>query len=66
MTEPFLLDFVAARAALGGIGRTTMYGLVNSGSLTAVKIGRRTFITRSSVEAYVTEIAMKAGSDDAA
>lgn len=42
---------------LGGIGKTKLYDLVNSGDLTKVNIGRRGFITRKSIEAYVDRIA---------
>ena len=66
MTSPLLLDFPEARTALGGIGRTTLYELVNSHQLTAAKIGRRSFITRASIEAYVDRLTATASDPDAA
>ena len=42
---------------LGGIGITTVYKLVAEGELTKVNIGRRAFITRKSIEAYVDRLA---------
>jgi len=42
-----------AMAALGGIGRTTLYELIATGRLTKVNIGRRSFITAKSIDTYV-------------
>ncbi len=36
--------------------RTNTYKLINSGQLAAVKIGRRTFITRDSAEAWARSL----------
>lgn len=36
-----------------GVGRTTVYSLISAKSLDAVKIGRRTLVTVSSVKALV-------------
>lgn len=33
-----------------GVGKTMVYELIKLGGLTKIKIGRRTFVTRSSVE----------------
>lgn len=41
---------------LGYLGRTKVYELVNAGELTKVSIGRRGFITRASIEAYVERL----------
>jgi excisionase family DNA binding protein len=38
------------------VGRTTVYELVAEGELVLVKIGRRSFITRESVDAYVERL----------
>lgn len=38
---------------LGGLGRTTIYRLIESGELTRVNIGRRAFITSESISAFV-------------
>lgn len=45
---------------LGGVGITTVYRLVAEGELVKVNIGRRAFITRKSIEAYVDRIASRA------
>jgi hypothetical protein len=41
---------------LGGLGLTKTYELISSGDLHKVNIGRRGFITQSSVEAYVARL----------
>ena len=41
------------RTVLGGIGNTTLYALIASGDLEAIKVGRRTFLTVQSLEAFV-------------
>lgn len=51
-----LLDYDAARAALGGIGRTKLWDLVTQGEITRVNVGRRSFITAESLAAYVERI----------
>ena len=56
---------------LGGIGRTTIYGLIGSGKLVAVKLGSRTLITAASIQALLDSlprVASKLGSrrEDAA
>ena len=38
-----------------GLGRTSIYNLINEGRLTTVKLGRRTLIKVSSVEALIRE-----------
>jgi hypothetical protein len=47
--ERLLLNIRDARTALGGIGNTHFFALVNAKRLTRVKIGRRTFVTAESV-----------------
>ena len=42
---------------LGGIGRTKVYELINGGELTKVRIGARAFITRESLEGFLTRLA---------
>jgi hypothetical protein len=44
-------------AALGNIGRTTLYELVKQRHLTKVNIGRRGFITAESLASYVDRLA---------
>lgn len=53
-----LLDSIDdAQTRLGQLGRTKLYELIKDGELTTVKIGRRSFITRRSIEAYVDRLA---------
>lgn len=42
---------------LGGLGITTVYRLIAEGELVKVNIGRRAFVTRKSIEAYVDRLA---------
>ena len=52
-----LVSILEAREQwLGGIGHTTMYDLINKGEVVKVSIGRRSFITRESLTAYVDRI----------
>jgi predicted DNA-binding transcriptional regulator AlpA len=53
---PLLLSIPGACEALGGLGRTTLWQLAKDGELTQVKIGRRSFITVKSIEAYVNRL----------
>jgi excisionase family DNA binding protein len=41
-------------AELMSLSRTAVYGLIRSGDLDAIKVGRRRRIPASSIEAYVT------------
>lgn len=45
-----------ARHKLGGIGRTTVYELINRREIEKVSIGRRAFITSDSLEAYLDRL----------
>lgn len=45
-----------AREILGDIGHTTMYDLIKRGEVTKVSIGRRSFITGESLDAYMDRI----------
>jgi excisionase family DNA binding protein len=40
-----------------GIGKTTLYRLINTGQVTPVRIGRRTLIETASVRALVKDAA---------
>jgi hypothetical protein len=54
--DRLLVPFPEARQLLGGLGNTKTYELVNEGELVKVNIGRRGFITRKSIEAYVDRL----------
>jgi excisionase family DNA binding protein len=43
-------------AGVLGVGRTTVYGLVDKGELRLVHIGRRGLITADSLDAYVERL----------
>lgn len=49
----------AARAL--GLGRTSIYSLINSGKLEARKLGRRTLVTTESIRALIDGAAMLGG-----
>ena len=45
-----------AGKALGGVSRSTVYGLVDRHELVRVNIGARAFITRQSINAYIERL----------
>lgn len=53
---PLLVSIDVACAALGGITRPTLYGLINRGELERVKIGSRSFITLQALDEYVDRL----------
>lgn len=53
-SAPLVLSVSEACSALR-IGKTTLYTLINSNKLTAVKIGRGTRITSASVRGLIEE-----------
>jgi hypothetical protein len=55
-TQPRLVDYAEAMHLLGGISRTTLHELIVAGKLTRASIGRRSFVTRQSLDAYVDSI----------
>ena len=55
--ERLLYPHEEARERLGGIGRSTLYKLVERGDLVNVKIGKRSFITADSLKAFVDHLA---------
>lgn len=55
-----------ARGQLGGVSRTTVYALVKRGELVHVNVGRRGFITATSIDAYVERITAAGQIGDAA
>lgn len=54
--EQWILSLPQAQAALGGIGLTMLYKLIDSGSIQRVKIGRRAFITQASNDAFIASL----------
>lgn len=56
MDEPLLIPVPGTQSKLGGVSRTTVYKLVDSGELVRVNIGRRSFITAESLAAYVDRL----------
>jgi excisionase family DNA binding protein len=52
---PVLLS-IGEAARLLGIGRSTLYGLLNDGDLSGLKIGARTLIRRSDLEALLESL----------
>lgn len=48
-----LIPIPESQQSLGGVGRTTIWKLIKAGELERVCIGRRSFITAESLEAYV-------------
>lgn len=61
-TGSLLTPYTEAMQALGGIGRTTLFELINAGHLDRVKIGRRGFIATASLAAYVESLSEAAKS----
>lgn len=39
-----------------GVGRTTVYDLISAGELLTVRIGRRTLVPQTSIDAYVARL----------
>lgn len=44
-----------------GVGRSTMYELIAAGTLSTVKIGRRTLVPHEELERYVRTLSAPAG-----
>lgn len=57
------LHTVEVAARLLGIGRTTMYGLLRSGEVTSVKLGRRTLVPDREIERVIDRL-MRASRPD--
>ena len=51
-----LIPIPESMAMLGNVGRTTLWKLVKAKELQQVNIGRRSFITAESLEAYVNRL----------
>ncbi len=54
--RPTVLVSIEEVARLLGLGRSTAYGLVMSGELPSVKIGRSRRVRRTAVTAFVTSL----------
>ncbi|MGV9673555.1 helix-turn-helix domain-containing protein [Gordonia sp. NPDC003504] len=59
--EQVLVPIEGTQEQLGGIGRSTVYKLVNEGKLRKVNIGRRGFITADSIRSYVDSLTHEMG-----
>jgi excisionase family DNA binding protein len=55
MTQPSALSIIEAARTLG-IGRSTIYSLISEGRLPIRKIGRRTLIFRSDIDAFIAAL----------
>ncbi|MGE3991900.1 helix-turn-helix transcriptional regulator [Pseudorhodoplanes sp.] len=64
-TEEELLGIPALMKRLG-IGRTTIFLLIEEGLLEKVKIGRRTLVTKSSVDRYIDDLKVAARTQELA
>jgi excisionase family DNA binding protein len=53
--QPRLLDIIEAGQMLG-IGRSSVYALIDAGELTSCKIGRRRLVPVTAIDAYVSRI----------
>lgn len=53
---PELLGIRDAQQFLGGVSRPKIYGLINDGEITRVKLGRRALITTKSLQGYVQRL----------
>ncbi len=59
---PQLVSLEAARQALGGISRQTLWRLVRAGQLESVTIGRRRFVPAESIQALIESSTSRASS----
>ncbi len=55
ISESILLSVEEAAASLR-VSRATLYNLLHSGAFSAVKVGRRTLISREALQAYVASL----------
>lgn len=46
-------DWAATAAKLGGLSRSTVFGLWTSGELPSVRVGRRRFSTDKQIDEYI-------------
>lgn len=55
MNDPLALSIEEVQAATG-LGRTKVYEIINSGSLPAKKVGKRTVILRADLDAFLCDL----------
>lgn len=53
--EPVLVDTETARHMLG-IGKTTLFALLNAGKLRRVKLGKKTLVPVESIRLFATSL----------
>ena len=58
-------DWQATGGRLGGISRSTVFGLWASGELGSVKIGKRRFSTDKQIADYIQHLERQTGGDAA-
>ena len=63
MSNP-ILHSIKSTAEILGIGRSSVYGLIASKKIKAIKIGRRTLITDQSIQHLVDELVAQNSVDD--
>lgn len=51
-----LLSVADTQLILGGIGRTKLYALINSGTLHPIKLGRRTFFKDTEIAGFIADL----------
>lgn len=62
--QPRLVAYDDAMHQLGGISRTTLHELIVAKKLVRAQIGRRSFVTRQSLDAYVDSISAETALSD--
>ncbi|PPJ18435.1 DNA-binding protein [Nocardia nova] len=50
---------VEAGKELGGVSKVKVYSLINAGELKRVKIGKRSYVTRKSIEEFLDRLEAK-------
>ncbi len=61
MHTRLLVDIPTAQEMLGGISRSSLYGLVRAGKLHLVHVGRRAMLYSGELQRLVDELAADAG-----
>lgn len=55
-TDELLVDIETTMNRLGGLARSTVYELLATGEIEAVKLGRRRMVVAASLNAYVDRL----------